>query len=128
MKSSAAQWIAVYFFPYIIIVIFTIVSGVGYGGAALVDFGSFIKSIFLPIIAVPPMAVFGYKVGFSANSESAAFYTLEFKLALAACLAFAALLFVCGIRKRKAFWGKIVNAFGFYVFCIGGLVSLAPST
>lgn len=127
MKKTILQWIAVYLLPYIAIVAITLSQGKGLGGEILDDIRTILASIFVPMFAPPLLAILGYGIGFSASSASTSFYTIEFKLALMAFIIVSLGLFTFGIKKRDKLWGKIINATGFYVFCMGGLISLAPS-
>ena len=128
MKKTILEWGLVYLLPYAVITSILLFQGKGLGGDTLDSIGAFLSTILIPIIATPLLALMGYFIGFSASPESASFYTIEFKLALVACFAASISFFIIGIKKREKLWGKIINAAGFYLFCAGGLISIAPST
>jgi hypothetical protein len=127
MNKNISQWIVVYLLPYSVVAVSTLMNGVGLGGAKLDGAIIVLKTIFIPMVASPFLASMGYIIGFTAETKNAPFYTVEFKLALVACFIVSIVMFVVGVKNRNKLWGKALNATGFYLWCIGGLVSLAPS-
>lgn len=105
-----------------------LLNGAGLGGEKLDGVNVIVKTIFVPMITAPLFAAMGYSVGITADVNEAPSYTLELKAALFVCLLLSIVIFIMGFRKRKNLWGKALNALGFYLWRLGGLISLAPST
>lgn len=102
MNKDTNHWLAVYLIPYALIGIFTL-------GAGL---------FFLPL-----GGTLGIYVGLTSTAQ---FFTSAFKIALAASLVFAIILFFVGYKHRSNLWGKALNAAGVYVWCLSGLVGFGP--
>jgi F0F1-type ATP synthase membrane subunit a len=88
------------------------------------NFVTFFFSIFLS----PLLAIFGYFIALSSNSGEAPAYTADFKFSLCVALFVSISCFIFGLLNRHVLWGKLVNAAGFSLWCIGGVIALSPST
>lgn len=128
MNKDITQWLAVYLLPYSVIAISTLANGIGLGSAKLDGAVIVLKTIFVPMFTSPFLAALGYIIGLTADVNKAPFYTYEFKFELIMCMFVSIVAFVLGLKIRTRLWGKALNAAGLYLWCIGGLVSLAPST
>ena len=125
MRKNIAQWLSIYLFPYFSLFIINALSGTDIlFWVRLGDIEETLRNIFMVMIASPFLALLGYTIGFSSSTP---LYTTEFKSALFACLIVSVALFIFGITKRKQLWGKIINAIGFYLWCIGGIISAGAS-
>jgi len=102
MNANIKQWLTVYLVPYILIGIFT-------SGAGLLIFPiAGIFGVFIPLFTTAP------------------YLTVSFKALFFLVLILSIVLFFIGYKLRTRLWGKIVNASGFYLWCMAGLVGLGP--
>ncbi len=110
-KKNIIQWGIVYLTPYLVI------------SCAFINKG--IAAIYLPMFYLGLSSTVGVYAGVFSTAQA---YTFTFKAYFVIWLLLSISIFVIGYLKRQNFWGKALNAFGIYLWCIGGMVALSYSS